>query len=215
MTRNELRELIARGESSTLEFKRKFTTIEKIGRELIAFANTNGGYLLIGVDDDGTIVGVESEKETIAQLTQTCAAVVPPIVVNYEVVEIQYVDVVVVYVEKSTLKPHKMLYDVSLPPSNERKAFIRQGEHSVMASREMEKVLAAQSPFATPLTVSIGDRERRLFTYLERYNRASVQDFSKLANISRRRAAQILVKLVRAGVLHINTENGSDYYTLV
>lgn len=214
MTRHELRDLIARGESSTLEFKRKFTSAEKFAREIIAFANTVGGYLLVGVDDDGTIVGIDSEKETLDLIERCVLAIEPPLEISTEVVEIQWKDVMVVYVPQSARKPHRIT-ETSDGTHPDVRSFIRQGEHSVTASKEMEKVLAGQSPFANPITISIGDRERRLFSYLERYNRASVQDFAKLVNISKRRAAQILVKLVRAGVLHINTENGSDYYTLV
>ncbi|MCK7528022.1 MAG: ATP-binding protein [Ignavibacteriales bacterium] len=45
-----------------LNLKRKFSTHDKIAREMIAFANTKGGYVLFGIDDDKKIVGVESEK---------------------------------------------------------------------------------------------------------------------------------------------------------
>jgi predicted HTH transcriptional regulator len=62
MTLYELHEIIEGGESSTVEFKRKFTEPEKIAKEMIAFANTKGGRLLFGIDDDKSVVGVESEK---------------------------------------------------------------------------------------------------------------------------------------------------------
>ena len=52
MRRSQLKEMILSGESTTVEFKRKFTSPEKIAKELTSFANTKGGYLLIGVDDD-------------------------------------------------------------------------------------------------------------------------------------------------------------------
>ncbi|HQT92229.1 MAG TPA: ATP-binding protein, partial [Candidatus Kryptobacter bacterium] len=61
----ELKALISEGENFKIEFKRQFSSIEKIAKELIAFANTKGGMILFGVDDDGTIYGVESEKSEI------------------------------------------------------------------------------------------------------------------------------------------------------
>jgi len=215
MNRHELREIIASGESSTVEFKRKFTTIEKFAREIIALANTKGGYLLVGVDDDGTIVGVESEKEIQDVVATTEHSIVPDLSLSTEIVEIDFRDVVVVRVPRSDNRPHRFVSDDPNERPHDRKSFIRQGENSVEASREMVKVLEGQRPQATPITLSIGDRERRLFTYLERYGKASVNDFARLVNISRRRASQILVKLVRAGVLHINTDGGHDYFTLV
>ncbi|MBU3678598.1 MAG: ATP-binding protein [Candidatus Kapabacteria bacterium] len=214
MKRHELRELIACGESSTLEFKRKFTTVEKIAREVIALANTTGGYLLLGVDDNGKVVGVDSEKEQIDQLQVALHTIDPPIQCQIDVVELDYRDVVVVCVPASSARPHHYVGDMTLRP-HDRPVFIRDGEQSVQASREMTKILRGMNPDSPPLTLSIGDRERRLFSYLERHQRASVTDFARLVNISRRRASQILVKLVRAGVLHIRHDNGHDYYTLV
>ncbi len=62
MNRKDLIDLIEEGENIQCEFKRHFTTPEKIAREMIAFANTKGGYILFGIDDDKKIIGVESEK---------------------------------------------------------------------------------------------------------------------------------------------------------
>jgi DNA-binding Lrp family transcriptional regulator len=63
--------------------------------------------------------------------------------------------------------------------------------------------------------ISISDKERRLFDFIEKNGRATVKDFSTLVNISDRRAARLLVRLVRAGVLNIHTNEQHDYYTLV
>jgi predicted HTH transcriptional regulator len=212
MRRHELREIIARGESATVEFKRKFTSAEKIAKEIIAFANTSGGYLLVGVDDDGSIRGVDSEKETMELISIAGHTILPPLDLHVEVVEIDFKDVIVVHVPKSEHKPHRLITETE---EERNKAFIRTGEHSVMASREMERVLAAQNASAPPITISIGERERRLFTFMERYGRATVKDFARLTNISSRRAAQILVKLVRAGVVQIHHDGTHDYFTLV
>jgi len=55
----QLRNLVADGESATLEFKRKASYPEKIVREMIAFANTAGGVLLVGIGDDRSIPGLK------------------------------------------------------------------------------------------------------------------------------------------------------------
>lgn len=215
MNRHVLRDLIANGESSTIEFKRKFTTVEKFAREIIAFANTDGGILLVGVDDDGKIVGIESEKELQEVVSIAQHSIEPWLDLNLEIVEIEFRDVGIIHVPKSKHKPHRYVSDNSGKNQTVNKAFIRRGENSVEASREMVKILESQNPFAPQLTIVIGDRERRLFTYLERYGKATVNDFARLVNISRRRASQILVKLVRAGVLHINNDGVHDFFTLV
>ena len=58
-----IRKLIAEGEHQQLDFKFGINDSRKIARTLAAFANTDGGRLLIGVKDNGSIAGVRSEEE--------------------------------------------------------------------------------------------------------------------------------------------------------
>ncbi len=215
MNFNELKELIAQGESSTLEFKRKVNTPVKLAKEVSAFANTSGGKVLIGVDDDGGIVGVLSEKSEIDLVEKACGFYIdPPVEVEIESVNYRGREIIVVYVDESIVKPHYII-DVGNNKSPARRAYIRVGEKSVIASREMARVLKSQSANAKPLKLSIGDKEKRLFLYLEKHERATVKDFARLVNISNRRAERLLVRLVRAGVLQIHVDTASDYFTLV
>jgi predicted HTH transcriptional regulator len=56
-------DLINQGEHQTLDFKHSITDSKKIARSLAAFANTNGGRLLVGVRDNRSIAGVKSDEE--------------------------------------------------------------------------------------------------------------------------------------------------------
>jgi predicted HTH transcriptional regulator len=215
MRRQQLKEIISNGESFTVEFKRKFTSPEKICREIIAFANSSGGMLIIGVDDDKTVVGVKSEKEEMDQVAEACEFYIdPPLEPEIEIVNIEYKDVIVVHIDESDHKPHKLVTNDPNEKPFHRKAFIRQGDKSITASREMVRVLASQSAHAEPLRIMIGRDEKNLFDYLDKNDRVTVKEFAKLVNISERRAARKLVQLVRAGVLAIHTHEQLDYYTL-
>ena len=55
----ELIELIARGEDSRHQFKRDESNADSIAAELAAFTNSGGGLLLLGVNDDGSVVAVD------------------------------------------------------------------------------------------------------------------------------------------------------------
>ncbi len=212
---DRLKELILEGESSTIEFKRKFTTPEKIAKEISAFANTIGGYIIFGIDDDGSVVGVESEKGEIDFIETACNIyIVPPIEPDIDIIELEGKDVVVVYIHESPTKPHKVLIE----PDNKKThktAYIRVGEQSVIASKEMSRVLAGLNTDSPPVKLIIGEKEQRLFAYLESHKRATVLEFANLTNISRRRAERLMVRLVRAGVLQIHQDTSSDYFTLV
>ena len=58
---------IAAGENERTEFKRGLGDLKTIGRALASFANTNGGLVIVGVDDSGVIVGVREDSESVAE----------------------------------------------------------------------------------------------------------------------------------------------------
>ena len=62
MLKSELFEIIRNGESSGVKFKRDDCRPEQLAREVVAMANFNGGMILLGVEDDGTVSGVQHEN---------------------------------------------------------------------------------------------------------------------------------------------------------
>jgi predicted HTH transcriptional regulator len=80
----DIRKLVLEGEGQHLEFKRKAAHPEKIVREFIAFANTDGGTLLVGVDDDGSIPGVKYPEEEIHVITSALQQTCRPLLVYQE-----------------------------------------------------------------------------------------------------------------------------------
>lgn len=102
----ELKALISEGENFKIEFKRQFSSVKKIAKELIAFANTKGGMILFGVDDDGTIYGVESEKSETGLIYEAAHDFCePPIETIVQVIELNRKDIVVAIVEESLQNP--------------------------------------------------------------------------------------------------------------
>jgi predicted HTH transcriptional regulator len=215
MDRKEFQLLLEEGEGFQLEFKRKVTSPEKIARALIAFANTKGGTILFGIDDDKSIVGIESEK-TEVEMIQTAGRMYcdPPIEPIVEILTQRGKDVLVVTIEESTQKPHCLIVDDDGSGDPDSKVLIRVKDKSVVASKEVVKILRAESPEAPPLRISIGETERSVLDYLDTNEKITVKEFGKLVNISDRRASRVLIQLVRAGVLRIHTHEKEDFYTL-
>ena len=212
MNAEDVRELIGEGEGFHVEFKRKISSAEKIARALIAFANTKGGTILFGVDDDGSIVGVESEKTEVDLIdlagNHYCD---PPIAPVIDIVPFDSKDVIAASVEESDDKPH---YFLSREDGEENKVFIRVNDKTVLASREVIKVLRDERPDSPPLKISIGGNEKKLFEYLDTNGRITVKEYAKLVNVSDRRASRILTTLIRAGVVRIHTLEKTDFFTL-
>lgn len=206
---------LAEGEGFQIEFKRKVSTPEKIARTLIAFANTKGGTIIFGVDDDKFIVGVDSEKAEV-EMIRTAAGFLcdPPVEVEVDIVPYKGKDVVAVTVDESRMKPHYLVGNANGSDDEDSKVLIRVNDKTVVASKEVIRILEAENPDAPPLRIAIGDAERRLLDYLDGHERITVKEFCSLVNISRRRASRTLIQLVRAGVLRIHTNEKEEYYTL-
>ena len=215
MNGKELQVLLREGEGFQLEFKRKVSSPTKIARALIAFANTKGGRILFGIDDDKTIVGVESEKMEV-EMIETAGKVHcdPPIEPAIEIVSYRGKDVIVVTIDESNQKPHSLVDQDNGSDDLESKVLIRVKDKTVVASKEVVKILQMESPDAPPMRISIGETERRLLDYLDGNERITVKQLGKLVNISDRRASRLLIQLVRAGVVRIHTHEKEDFYTL-
>ncbi len=207
--------LIEEGEGFTVEFKRRISSPEKIARTLISFANTKGGSILFGVDDDGSVIGVESEKAEVELIELAgCDFCDPPIQPLIDIVPFDGRDVIVCYIDESRTKPHFFLGEGDRENGENTRVYIRINDKTVMASREVVKILQNENQDAAPLRLNIGEHERRLFKYLETNERITVREFGRLVNVSDRRASRILVQLVRAGVVRIHTHEKEDFFTL-
>jgi predicted HTH transcriptional regulator len=212
MTYRDIDTLLEENEGFTLEFKRKVSSPKKIARTLIGFANTKGGVVLFGVDDDKSVVGVGSEKEEI-EMIRTAGEFYcePPIEPDIDIVPYRGKDVIVVRVGESTEKPHELTRDED--DADETKVYIRVNDKTVVASKEVVRILRAEHPDSPPVRISIGDAERRLFDFLEGSERITVRQYSQLINVSARRASRSLIQLVRAGVLRVHTHEKEDFFT--
>jgi ATP-dependent DNA helicase RecG len=99
-------DLIARGEGETVEFKKSMGQLRRAVETTAAFANTRGGHLLIGVRDDGAVIGVEGE-DSVRRMAQLITAHTDPVLYpSIEAVEVKGKQVIVATVAESEDKPH-------------------------------------------------------------------------------------------------------------
>lgn len=208
-------ELIEKGESLTVEFKQRFSTYEKIAKEMIAFANTRGGFLLLGIDDDKSIYGIESEKSDTGLISESAGKYCePPVDCVIECLEIRGKEVLVAEISESNNKPHRLQDYKSSLDLNSAQVYVRVKDKSVLASKEMIKLLQTNSSGSSLKNYSVGSKERMVFDLLDRNETITVKELSGFANISARRASRTLIKLVRVNLLLIHQrDNGESYFT--
>ena len=215
LSRKKLLEALDNGESLTIEFKQRFTTFEKMAKEMIAFANTRGGYIFLGVDDDKSIFGIESEKSDLELVKEAAEKYCEP-AVNYQLqcIQVERKDVLVIEILESSVKPNRIQDYQKELNLNTAQVYVRVNDKSILASKEMIKLLQTQSTNKSLVNYVVGSQEKIVFNYLDNNETISVKELSKCANISERRASRTLIKLVRANLLLIHQkDNGESYFT--
>lgn len=186
-------QLIKEGEGLTIEFKRTVDSPFKIAKTIVSFANTSGGNLLIGVADHGAIMGVQSELRELQKLEKALMKLIEPeLVVQIKTENLDGRKVLWVTVNESEDKPHHALNE-----KGERIIYIRVKDKSMPIPRlllyngtdpETEKLLATR-------------HVKTLITYLKETDSVTARAFSKIINISEKRAERMLQDLAARQIL--------------
>jgi len=172
MLKRDLLELITNGESSTVEFKRDDVRPEKIAKEFVSFLNLKGGRVLIGVEDDGTVTGIQKSSEELQRWIMDTVFgryIYPQVIPEYEEIALdEGKRVAVVTVEMGVLKPYVLRH------SDRDDIYIRVGNISKLAKREQQMRLIESGGFLHVETLPVSSTslsdldKRRLEEYLVR-----------------------------------------------
>lgn len=126
-------------ETENIEFKVQFT--EEIYKEVIAFANTDGGIIYVGIDDNGNVIGLNDVDKEYTRITNGIRDAIMPDVTMFVRFTIQENKVVRITVNEGTNKPY-YLKGKGLKPSG---VYVRQGTSSASASPEKIRQMIKES----------------------------------------------------------------------
>jgi len=118
-------------ESETIELKEK--VVDEIKKEIIAFANCDGGKLYIGVRDDGTVMGLSDPDGVSLQISNMVRDAIKPDVtmfLHYETMEVDGKEIVAVDIQRGTDRPYYLAKKGMRPEG----VYVRQGYSSVPAT---------------------------------------------------------------------------------
>jgi ATP-dependent DNA helicase RecG len=173
LTANDILAMIAAGEGQTVEFKRDISQRSDTAGELIAFANTGGGTLLVGVTDDAQIVGVSDPDATMNALANisrdNCRPSLYPVI---ERVDVNGIPIIAVRVEKRTGPPYE---------NNSGQCYVRVGAAKQLAKPQQRARLLQQSGLhhfdETPVAgTTLADLDREAFrNYFEKISRQPLE----------------------------------------
>lgn len=203
-----IQKLISEGEHQQLDFKFGVTDSKKIARSLAAFANTDGGRLLLGVKDNGVIAGVRTDEE-------------------YYMIEAGahlYCKPEVYFEMKEWTESGRTVMEIIVPPSAHAphsapdkegiyRMYVRVGDQNFPANRVLRKVWKKRKgPKGAYIEYTIA--ERTLLAYLEVHGQISISAFRKISGYSLPRAEHILADFILLDIIRMKYTDAGVFYTL-
>jgi len=205
-SRDHIYHLIAQGEHQELDFKYEMNDSRKIARTLVAFANTHGGKLLVGVKDNGKIAGVNSEEEMYVVEAAAQVFSEPEVPITGKLHEVESKEVLEVIIEPSEQKHYVKEED------GKKIAYIRIADMNLKASLvqlriwELEKTIKGQK-------FQYGAKEELLFNFIREEGGISFKKYCKISRQHFRKAADTLARLVIWDVIDMEvSEKGVRYH---
>ena len=205
---NYIQKLIKEGEHQMLDFKFEISDSKKIARTLVAFANTDGGRLLIGVKDNGNISGIRSEEEK--YMIQTAAESFCQPEVKFEAKEwnVNGKTVLEVIVPKSNYHKHRA------PDHNDSyKVYTRVKDQNILADAILLKIWKYQNNKQN-IRVTFSDAEMFLLKYLNENEKITIKEFVQKAEINRREAERIIVNFTLINMIKYEITEKELIFTL-
>ena len=209
MELSEAKSLIRGGENDKVEFKRKANHPEKIIKEIVAFANTSGGYLFIGIGDDRTIAGLKYPEEEEFVLTKAITELCRPRI-DFEVQHLTFeegINVLLYIINEGRAKPY---YAFLEKRHRYGKAFVRVADKSIQASYEMRKILKERE--TSKDIISLEENTLQLFKYFETKPFITISEYRQLTGLNKKLASNKLVSLALSGALKIEPREGEDLF---
>ncbi|MFC2152960.1 helix-turn-helix domain-containing protein [Bacteroidota bacterium] len=201
--------LIKQGEHQELDFKHSITDSKKIARSLTAFANSDGGKLLVGVRDNGSIAGVKSDEEFYMVQAAADLYCKPPI--NFETKVWEINDKTILEITIPKISNDKLL---TAPDKNGiYKVYIRVNDENIIVNNIYLKAWSKKK-FGKGVLIRYAEPEKILFEYLMENQSITFSKFKKLAKITKYRTEQILVNMVVLELIKIDFADNMVKYTI-
>lgn len=199
---------IEEGEHQQLDFKFEVSDSKKIARTLSAFANTDGGRLLIGVKDNGAIAGVRSEEEYYMIEAASRMYTRPEVPFTATRWEVNGRTVLEIYIAPSPDRPH------AAPDKDDLyKAYIRVADENILANEVLVMAWKKKKrPDGTLLKVS--QPVELLLGFLDTHPAISLSQFCRLARIRYQAARNILSDLLAMDTLRYVVSDKRILYQL-
>ena len=185
--------LIREGEHQQQDFKYRVTDARKLAKSVSAFANTNGGRLLIGVRDDGHLSGVRSEEEIYMMHQAAYKYCKPESTIKFETYHIDGRTIVIATIPPSDKRPICAQDD-----EGKLRAYVRIADENIVASPVLMALWReAQKPKGSIMTYN--DTVRQLLNAMQ--GRQTLNQIVSISKLPRPKVITLLARLIRFGTV--------------
>lgn len=205
---NYIQRLILQGEHQKQDFKFQVNDSRKIARTISAFANTDGGKLLIGVKDNGVVAGVRSDEEFYM----------------IEAAANMYCKPVMSFAHRTWNVEGKTVLEIDIPPMDEKPcfaenetgkwmAYVRINDQNILATPLQLKLWKRQNSQAGTF-IRYSEKEDLLLKYLLVHPSITLSKYCRLASIPRYLAENLIVNLIMTGVIEMQQNEKTSWFRL-
>ena len=200
---------IAQGEHQQQDFKFEISNAKKIAKSLSAFANTQGGRLLIGVKDNGKITGVESEEELYMIESAADIFCTPKVKYRAELYEMEDgTHVLCINIPKADNAP---IY--AKDEQGKIWAYLRYNDQNILADKVQLDVLKNRSKPKGEF-ISYTQQEEYLLETLKDNKGITINQLSKVTKINRPNVIELLTKFTLFDLVYAEPQNNKFIYHL-
>lgn len=203
-----LEKLIHQGEGVRLDFKQTISDQRKIARTISAFANNKGGILLVGVKDNGELMGCDAEEEMYMLFEAAEHFCEPPVDIYFTLYEIdEDCTIVQAAIKNSLKKPH-----FSLDDKDDWHMYIRTNDKTMLASSLSVKMI--ENEHETSNRDELDSKQKFVLEYLTLKESITPKILAAKLNISLQRSNRILIQLLQLGFILHHKDARGDYYSI-
>lgn len=205
VSKHPIKQLIDAGEGLTLDFKQQIQNPRKIAKSMVSFANTEGGILLIGVRDNGSIAGIKSEEEVHMLELAASFHCKPEVPYSIEEIIIEGKTILKAHIPKGNDKPY-----YSRGEDDKWWVYVRVNDKCILASKTTVDFMRSQDR-ATQL--SLGNLEQGILKFIAENEKTTLPEICKKFNLGKRRSSRILVDLMKLQAIRSHTTEKAEFYT--
>ena len=203
--------LIREGEHQQQDFKYRVADACKLAKSVSAFANTDGGRLLIGVRDDGHLSGVRSEEEIYMMHQAAYKYCKPEASIKFDTYHADGRTIVVATVPPSERKPV-----CAINEAGEERAYIRIADENIVASPVHLAIWREQQAEGGAM-MTYTDTVRKLLSAMttDQPQSFTLNQIVRRSRISRFKVIHLLARLIRFGVVRCEYRDQQFYFSIL